>query len=543
MSSDDAPAASVLGEFDRDPPEARDAGKRAALPHTDVGNSKRLVMAYGDSMRFVSGKGWVTWDGRRWVADFGETSALAIAATLPDLIKAEAAATAGSYVSDEAIKDQMAEMEGADRDEARKEILAKRRRSKNTWAHTCGALSRINAALTLARDDCRAVVADFDIRPFRVTAQNGELDLERLAAIAPDDGCTDGWGEAWAEAVGSSLLGFDRTSYATRQLGCEVAPGARAPAWEAFIAKALPNPEMRAYAQRLAGYMLSGRNSAQVAIVLLGPGGNGKSTFANGLAKVLGSYAAACRVEMFLESRAASQGPTPEEAVLPGARVYVASEPEPDATISSSKIKGFTGAERRLAHAKGKDPFEWFPSGVPLISLNKIPRITDESEGMWRRLSFVPFHVSLHLLPPGEQVSHDEMEALLEEEAPGILDWMLRGWVAFRREGLAPPDEAQDLKSRQRALADPVGEFLGECTVEQTGERIQSSHLFKVFEAWAEENGVRPMGQTKFSKTLLDKGYRRDTITGRKFWAGLVWSRVEAAQNLVNKAIPVGEQR
>lgn len=528
----------AMRDFDRKADgETWDALARAKLPHTDVGNAQRLRMAYGDSLRYVPGVGWVVWNGRIWDAEFGETAALTIAANLPDLLIEESAALSSAPVPKAQLDAWLAENEGESEEAGRKSIRAARKRGAAGFAKSCGSIGKLNAALSLLRDHCRARVIDLDPCPFRLTAANGELDLDALAADRPEAEEE----EERVERMGRCLGPFRKESLSTRMLGCDFDPAADAPRWRRFIETALPDPEMRAFAQRLAGYLLSGRNNVQVALVLLGPGGNGKSTFANGLARVMGSYAAACRIEMFLESRNVSQGPTPEEAVLPGARVLIASEPEPDATLSSSKIKSMTGGERRLSHAKGKAPFEWFPHGVPLLSFNKVPRISDESEGMWRRLTFLPFNVYLPDLPADRRVDHAEMERILEAEASGILNWMVDGWIAFRAVGLAPPAEAVEIKARQRALADPIGEFMVDCTVGEAAASIQSSELHKVYEAWCEANGARPYSLVKFAKTLLDKGYLRVKSGGRSMWRGVGWNPADEIWQLRLKADPKAE--
>jgi putative DNA primase/helicase len=528
----------VLGSFDAAPAPPEDALARAKLPHTDVGNAERLRMAHGEDLRFVPGLGWVVWSGRIWEAEFGETAALTIASRLPDLLAEEAAALSSAPVPKAQLDAWLAENEGETAEAGRKAIRAARRRGASAFAKTCGGLPRLNAALTLVRDHCRARMIDLDPEPFLITAGNGELDLNKLAENAPDpDGCSDGWEEAWATHVRACLGPHRRESLSTRMLGCDVDPGVAAPGWDAFLKVALPDPNMRAFAQRVAGYLLCGRNGLRICAVMLGPGGNGKSAFANGLTRVLGRYAAACRIEMFLEARTASQGPTPEEAVLPGARAYIASEPEPDATLSGSKIKGVTGGERRLAHAKGKAPFEWLPHGKPLLSFNDVPRITDVSEGMWRRLTFIPFKVKLHELPPEAQVADDDFAEILDREASGILDWMLRGWVELRRGGLRPPEEATLIKAQQRAVADPIGEFLADCTIAQPASAIQSSEMHKVFEVWCERNNVKPYGITKFGRTLNNKGLLRTKRNGVNVWHHLDWSNEDHVRDMVQRAL------
>lgn len=516
---------SALDDFDAAPPQQAmfDATDRIKLPHNDVGNARRLLMAHGAEMRFVPGRGWMVWTGEVWDLDFGETAALTRASTLQDLLLAEAAAASARPVPQAEI-DAMVAAKACSAEDAEKTIRANRVATVRKFATSCGNRARIGSALDLLRDSCRATVTDLDPCPDRATALNGELDLEALAAERPE---AEDEEERLAR-LGAALGPYRRESLSTRRLGARWRPEATCPDWRRFMALAQPDEAMRAYAQRVAGYLLFGRNGAQACMILLGPGGNGKSTFANAVAHVMGSYAATCRIEMFIESRQATQGPTPEEAVLPGARVYIASEPEVGAVLSTSKVKGLTGGERRLAHAKGRDPFTWLPNGTPLLSFNRVPKISDESEGLWRRLFFVPFDVRLHELPVEQRVPHERMERMIEAEADGILAWMVEGWIAYRAIGLAPPPAALELKARQRALADPVGEFMGEMVVEEAARQIQASDLHRVYEAWCEGMGVAALSAVKFKRMLVDKGHLSRKSGGLMWWRGLAW-RDEAA--------------
>ena len=68
-----------------------------------------------------------------------------------------------------------------------------------------------------------------------------------------------------------------------------VAPdmGAKCPVWESCLEAWQPDPDVRAFLQRVAGYSLIGDNREHALIFLLGEGGNGKSAFMDTLENVL----------------------------------------------------------------------------------------------------------------------------------------------------------------------------------------------------------------------------------------------------------------
>lgn len=526
---------SILDQLDETPPQTElgfDLDKRAALPHNDMGNGQRLAAAHGDEMRFVLGRSWFVWNGRIWDQERGEIAAFKMAGNLQKLIEDEAAAASARPVPQAQIDALVAEKNMAP-DDAERSIKAARKKAVMTFAKGCGNAGRMDNALKVARGFLPAAVADFDAQPWRITVQNGELDLLALAAERPEAEDDDERDERWRAA----LMPFRRETFATRMGGAHFRPGEDCPIWKDFMVKAIPDPVMRSYAQRLAGYLLSGVNDAQACVVLLGGGGNGKSTWANAMGRVLGGYAATCPIEMFLEAKNVNAAAaSPQEAVLPGARAYFASEPENNATLSTSRVKGMTGGEKRQSRALRMDPFEWVPNGVPVLSFNRLPRITDESEGMWRRLMFLPWDVFLPGLPPEDRRSPAEMDVALTAEASGILNWMIEGWIAFRSIGLAPPPEVLELKRARRALSDPVGEFLGECVEMVAGERLQARSLFDVYEVWCDGAGAAPLSMPRFKKMLVDKGFGQVKSGGLMMWLGMRWMASEDVDAMRKKA-------
>ena len=504
---------------------------RAGLPHNDVGNARRLLAAFGPDLLYVLGRGWGGWDGRRFDFEAGELMATAMAARLQELVEAEAAALSRQPIPANQ-NSSSAAANGCDEAEAENKLRAARRAGKMKWGIACGNTAKITGALKQLAPMLRRRADELDAQPYRVTALNGVIDLDLAAAERPEAEEPE---ERLARA-GTWLKPFARADLGTRVLGCEYAPAASCPKWRAFLEIALPDPEMRAFLQRCMGYLLAGRNAAQVAMLLIGQGGNGKSTVAMAVQTVLADFAMPCRIDLFMASKQSNAGAaSPEEAVLPGARAYMASEPEIGAELSSSKIKGFTGGEPRQSRGLGTAPFIWRPNGVPLISLNRMPRVSDESHGLWRRLVFIEFLVDLTKL---ESVKNfHEVEADLREEASGILNWMLEGWADYRaRRSLAPPASALAKSAEMRAAIDPVGEFLTDCVDTVLGHRIQSSDLHKVFEKWCADAGTEPLAIRRFKKLMIDKGYHSIKSGGKHFWVGLAWSTSEHVTALLRAA-------
>lgn len=510
MTDDSAPLPSETPEQG----DLFDAASRLKLDCNDTGNAKRLAAVLQGEARYVVGRGWGVWDSRRYNFEGGSARMLALAGCLQRLHEEEAAALDTIPVSQSKLQERMAE-KGEDEATATRRIKAERRRKRFEYAKGCGNIARIRNAIELAAASFLVDVAALDRDRSVLQVENGTLDLAALAT-APEAEEDHEREARWQGA----LRPHDRSVLPTRVASVPFDPMAQAPEWRRFIGLIQPDAEERDYLQRCMGAMLGGRRG-EWWLAMLGPGGSGKSTCMRALEAVMGDYFQPCRIDMILEHRnSGGLGPTPEEAVLPGARIYSAQEPREGATLDAGKIKGLTDGSKRQANPKNKDLFNYIPVGVLVMQANKMPRINDASGGFWRRCNIVQFHVLLEDLPADEQRSEEYMAAAIDGERPGILNWLLEGYAMWRADGLRPPARVLALKGSLRALADPVGQFLEEKTEKGIGRSVRTSELHKAFQKWCEAQGDKPMSAKAFTATMLAMDYerfKRDVW----FWRGL----------------------
>lgn len=507
--------------------------ERLDLEMNDEDNAARILSSYGRDLVFVSGKGWAVWDGKRYSFRAGNLAAREIGHRLRQLVLEEADWIEANFTADERETDEFIR-ECANK---RPPIVllsghdALRMMGKSAafnvrkHATKCGNIAKVKTALEACEYQRRAEVEDMDNDPWTFVLPNGDLDLRAVMNWEkPQDASP-------AEIIASKadwLRPTDRSHLPTKCAGVEFDPSATAPAWEAFLELIIPDPEIRACAQRCLGATLFGENRAQVCIIMRGPGGNGKSTLLNGLSHVLGTrdgYAAPCKIEMFLETgHMQASSATPEESELPGARAYIATEPGARDVLSAKKIKGLTGGDRRMSRGLYADPFFWTPRGMPILSCNRTPKIKDEDEGTRRRLVFLPFDVNLRALPPEKQRDQGEVEAEMRSQGSGILNWLIEGYQEFMHLGIAMPKAMTRLKTQLLEAADPVGVFLEGMTEKENTGRLSVSAFYKVHEMWCEQEGRQLYQMKTVGDIMVEKGFERGPINGRSHWKGLRWS-------------------
>lgn len=83
----------------------------------------------------------------------------------------------------------------------------------------------------------------------------------------------------------------------------KVAGGPVAAEWSAFLARVLPDPEVRAFVQRLFGYAMLGEVREHVMPIFTGTGANGKGTLRDAVMAAFGDYAIEVDPAILMESQ------------------------------------------------------------------------------------------------------------------------------------------------------------------------------------------------------------------------------------------------
>jgi putative DNA primase/helicase len=432
---------------------------------TDLGNARRLVHRHGRNLRYCwLWRKWLVWDGKRWVKDdTGEVYRLA----------------------KETVSSIYQEAAAAPNDETRKEI------GKHATRSEAGA--RIKEMVDLARSDVPVMPDELDASPDLLNTESGTIDLRT-----------------------GELREHRREDLITKIAPTTYGPDAAAPTWEAFLERVLPGEDLRAFVQRAVGYSATGDTSEQCMFINHGGGANGKSTFQEAIAAALGDYAMRAPTEMLLAKR--SDGVPNDVARLKGARFVSASETEEGRRLAESRIKDLTGQDTITARFMKAEWFDFAPTHKLWLSTNHKPEIRGTDAAIWRRIRLVPWAVTI---PPAEQ--DKKLPIALRHELAGILAWVVRGCLQWRREGLQAPDEVRKATGEYRAEMDVLAGFLVECCELDTGHWEYAKDLYECYKRWCDENGERPEPQRKFGGRLGERGFQRDRggSRGAGIWRGV----------------------
>jgi len=438
---------------------------------TDLGNARVLVRLFSSRLRHVAGQGWFAWDGKRWRHD--DTGAAMRAVK-------------------QAIKARWKEREAAkcegDRDRADK--LAK-------WLLQSESAQRNEAALKVASTERELVarIQDFDTDTMLLNVRNGTINL-RLGELRPhrqEDRITK-----------LAPVAFD--------------PAAECPTWLAFLERVQPNPAVRAFLQRLAGYCATAETREQKVPIHFGLGANGKSVFDSTLLHVFGDYADTAAFDTFTERKGA--GPRDDLADLRALRYVTASESNAGARLNEALVKQVTGGDPIRARKLYQDAFTFWPAFKVSLKSNHRPRIRGTDEGVWRRILLVPWSVRI---PEAEQ--DKTLPERLKAEAAGILRWIVEGCLEWQRIGLAPPPEVLAATKDYRQREDTIQRFIDDRCLVLPGATVPAADLHGAYLRWAQGEGEPELSAKRIGAWLEDHGFSPVRIGSgdarRRAWNGL----------------------
>ena len=423
---------------------------------TDYGNAERLVYDHGDDLHYCYPWGeWLAWDGTRWQPDASGQ------------VKRCAKATVRRIWHDAA---QVRGDGGA--------TLAKHARRSESAA-------RLSAMIQLAQSELGIPVQpeELDADPWALNLSNGTAHLRA-----------------------GTHRGHRRKDLHTKVAGTGHKPDADCPRWRRFLREVFgDNEKLIRFVQKAVGYTLTGSTREHVLFILHGSGANGKSVFLETVAHVLGDYAQSARADLLMNTGRRGGGPSEAEASLHGARMVTTTETNAGGRFDEATIKRLTGGDTIRARRLYQQEFEFQPTHKIWFATNHKPEIRGTDHAIWRRIRLIPFRVTF---APAEQ--DEALPEKLQDEAPGILAWMLEGCQLWQSEGLEPPEAVQEATQSYRSEMDVLGSFIDECTVENVNATAKASRLYNVYKDWAERTGERVETQRSFGLRMTERGVERE---------------------------------
>ena len=271
------------------------------------------------------------------------------------------------------------------------------------------------------------------------------------------------------------------------------------------------------YAQEISGLMAIGKVYVEALVIAYGDGRNGKSTYWNSLARVLGTYCGGISADAL--TAGCKRNIRPEMAELKGKRMVIAAEMEEGVRLSTSVLKQICSTDEVGGEKKYKAPFQFVPSHTIVLYTNHLPRVGASDEGTWRRLIVIPFTAQF----TGKSEVKNYTDYLVEKAGPAILKWIIEGAqrVIGKEYHLEPPKCVRDAIEKYRGQNDWLHHFLDDCCELAPGFQEKSGELYGAYRAYCQQMNEYTRSTSDFYAALESAGFaRRRTKVGR-FVTGL----------------------
>lgn len=277
------------------------------------------------------------------------------------------------------------------------------------------------------------------------------------------------------------------------------------------------NAELIGYVQRVCGLAAIGKVLIEALIIAYGDGNNGKSTFWNTIARVLGSYAETISSEVLIAGK--KNNAKHEMAETRARRLLIAGENDEGVRLSTSSTKQLASTDKIAAEKKYKDPFSFTPSHTLVLYTNHLPRVGAMDTGIWRRLIVIPFE---QIITPSVDIKN-YADHLYEKAGGAVLAWIMEGARAIHAENyrLTPPQQVVAASEAYRAANDWFAHFLEECCQVGQGLSEQSKDLYDAYRSWAIGRGEYVRSTSDFYAAVEKAGYTRRRTARARFVDGL----------------------
>ena len=468
---------------------------------SDIGQAKVLAKEYAGEMAYTDATDYMRYDGTHW----SESKQLAVGCCEEFLDRQLAEAIIAVEKARQALMDS-----GVDKDliSAGGKTLEKAvtSNSEKAFQEYCFALSYksfvmkrrdmkyVTSALQAAKPMLLRSIQEFDTQEFLLNAPDATYDL-RLGMNGahdhrPEDLITK------MTTVAPSTEGMDLWLSSVENFFCG-------------------DKELMDYVQQTVGLAAIGKVYQEALIIAYGEGSNGKSTFWNAIAKVLGSYSGGMSADALTVG--CKRNVNPEMAELKGKRLVIAAELEEGMRLNTSIVKQLCSTDEVSAEKKYKDPFKYTPTHTLVLYTNHLPRVGANDDGTWRRLIVIPFNAKIR----GKSDIKNYADYLVRNAGGAILMWIIEGaQKAIKNKfTLTIPQVVQEAIAQYRINNDWLSIFLEDCCEIDRTYTQKSGEFYQEYRAYCLRNGEYARSTTDFYTGLEKVGFTR-----KKTRAGMVIS-------------------
>jgi len=271
-------------------------------------------------------------------------------------------------------------------------------------------------------------------------------------------------------------------------------PNAECPAIQKFLEEITGSKEDAEILIEMVGYCLYRGYPIQKALMLVGDGANGKTTFLSLLTRFLGHENVSNRSLHELETNRFAK------ASLFGKLANIYDDLPDKALRQTGTFKMLTGGAPIEAEKKFRNSFTFINYAKLIFSANKVPEATDDTDAFFRRWIIITFPNKFE----GENCDPHLIEKLTKpEELSGLLNLALQALRRLLEQGRFSHSKTTDeIREDYIRKSDPLAAFVMDCLEQDMESWILKKDLYNIFTAYCRMHKLPAVSNRTFFQNL-----------------------------------------
>lgn len=299
---------------------------------------------------------------------------------------------------------------------------------------------------------------------------------------------------------GTRLRPFNQSDFITYQLPFEYSPAAKAPIFQRYLDRVLPDVERQRILAEYLGYIFirQGVLKLESALVLYGSGANGKSVFFEVVNALLGvENVSSYSLQQLTDDTGYYR------AMISNKLVNYASEI--NGKLETSLFKAMVSGESIPARLPYGKPMQLNQYAKFIFNCNELPREVEHTNGFFRRWLIIPFDVTI----PKEEQDTELHTKIIENELSGVFNWVLDGLHRLlEQRRFSPCEAARETLEQYRIESDSVQMFLQEYGYRKSvSNEIPLQEIYKSYKMYCDDFGSRACSARTFSERMKNVGF------------------------------------
>lgn len=284
----------------------------------------------------------------------------------------------------------------------------------------------------------------------------------------------------------------------------------KCPTWLKCLDQWFESEDKKLALQEFFGYVLCSHVKFKKALLLLGESNAGKSVPCDILKEIIGSYYT-CSINLDLMDDPNAL------ADIKGKKLNLITELSADSNIADGGFKKLVSGESIQINKKFIARHTIEPIAKHVIATNNLPRIRDESLGVYNRLLIIRFN---RVVPKEQQ--DPELLDKLKKEILGIVAWSVEGLrrLILNKGQFTEIEESKNILLEYRMSQNPLLSFVEESgIVEKDPSSKIEVNLFR--RKFQEYKGGKEFNKTTIGRKMKQMGFESTPSNGKRYYKGL----------------------